>query len=110
MKISSVNKSVKPGKTTSPPDGTAYFPWADLGACLQPLMPLAAPSSGVRTGWWIKTSPEQLAGARGQPAGFRHGLMFGNRLVKSGTGADEGRTFRAQVDFLNARGLQPVWN
>lgn len=40
--------------------------------------------------------------ADGQPLGFRHQLMHGRKVVRTGIGADYARTFREQADFLNA--------
>lgn len=55
------------------------------------------------SGWWVKRSTRQTVDAAGQPAGFRHQLMLGRKTVKTGTGADCGRTFSQQADFLNSR-------
>lgn len=60
------------------------------------------PDTRPRSGWWVKRSAKQVLNAAGQPVGFRHQLMHGREVVKSGVGADSGRTFRQQADFLNA--------
>lgn len=59
----------------------------------------------LQAGWWVKRSARQILGATGQPAGFKYQLMFGRKPVKSGVGADCGRTLLLQAAFLNARAV-----
>lgn len=56
-----------------------------------------------RSGWWVRRSQKQIMDAAGQPVGFRHQLMDGRTVVRTGVGADNGRAFREQADFLNRR-------
>ena len=58
--------------------------------------------------WWVRSSVTQRRDALGQPAGFRHSLMFGGKVIQSGSGPDTHRTFALQADFLNERGAKPV--
>ena len=53
--------------------------------------------------WWVRRSAHQVMNAAGQPVGYRHQLMHGHKIIKSGVGADCGRTFRQQAEFLNTR-------
>jgi hypothetical protein len=57
-------------------------------------------------GWWVKRSAKQTTNAAGQPIGYRHQLMHGRKVISSGVGADCGRTFSLQADFLNAQGAR----
>jgi hypothetical protein len=61
------------------------------------------PAPGPFSGWWVRRSAKQITDAAGQPVGFRHQLMHGREVVKSGVGADYARTFREQASFLNGR-------
>lgn len=65
---------------------------------------LASPSSG----WWVKQSAEQTINAAGQPIGYRHQLIHGRKVITSGVGADFGRTFSRQADFLNAQSTRAL--
>ena len=56
-----------------------------------------------RSGWWVRRSAKQVTDAAGLPVGYRHQLMHGRKVIKSGVGADSGRTFRQQAEFLNTR-------
>lgn len=56
-----------------------------------------------RSGWWVRRSARQKQDAAGRPAGYWHQLMLGHKIIKSGVGADCGRTFRQQAEFLNTR-------
>lgn len=52
--------------------------------------------------WWVRRSVQQkLCPATGRPMGFRHSLMHGSKVVRSGVGADAARAFTAQAQFLN---------
>jgi hypothetical protein len=54
------------------------------------------------TNWWVRSSAKQVVCPNtGEPRGFKHSLMHGKKVVMSGGGADSGRTFRAQAEFLN---------
>ena len=54
--------------------------------------------------YWIRTSKEQTLDKNGHPAGFRHQLMRGKKIVRfhSGMGADVLRTLRAQAAYFNS--------
>lgn len=58
-------------------------------------------------GWWVRSGKKQKLDKFGNPSGFTHDLMFGNRLIKSGRGADDHRQFEAQVAFANENGVLP---
>lgn len=62
-------------------------------------LPYILPSSD----WWVRQSAKQVMDADGQPLGFRHQLMHGRKVVRTGIGADFARTFREQASFLNGR-------
>ncbi len=62
--------------------------------------PETIPSSG----WWVRRSAKQVTDAAGQPVGFRHQLMHGRKVVRTGFGSGYARTFREQAYFLNALG------
>lgn len=52
--------------------------------------------------WWVRSSAQQkLCPTTGRPLGFRHALMQGSKVVRSGVGADVARAFIAQAEFLN---------
>jgi hypothetical protein len=52
--------------------------------------------------WWVRSSAQQkLCPSTGRPLGFRHALMHGSKVVRSGVGADAARSFTAQAEFLN---------
>ncbi len=68
-------------------------------ATWQPASHLAA--NFDHAGWWVKSSPVQLLNALGQPIGFKHSLMRGRDVVKTGIGADAYRTFLAQAIHAN---------
>jgi hypothetical protein len=55
-----------------------------------------------RSGWWVRRSEKQVTDAAGLPVGYRHQLMHGRKVIKSGVGPDYARTFREQACFLNA--------
>ncbi len=57
----------------------------------------------TRSGWWVRRSAKQVTDAAGLPVGYRHHLMHGRKVIKSGVGADSGRTFQQQAEFLNTR-------
>lgn len=61
------------------------------------------PDTSPSSGWWVKRSANQVTDAAGQPVGFRHQLMHGRKVVRTGVGADYARTFREQADFLNQK-------
>lgn len=69
----------------------------------RPETPGYPPETTSRTGWWVKRSVNQVTDAAGQPVGFRHQLMHGRKVVRTGVGADYARTFREQADFLNQK-------
>lgn len=56
-----------------------------------------------RSGWWVMRSARQKPDAAGRPAGYEHQFMHGHEIIKSGLGADCGRTFRQPAEFLNTR-------
>ena len=60
----------------------------------------------VASGWWVRKSANQTVDSFGMPAGFRHQLMHGRKIVRSGVGSDACRTFTAQADFLNNYGVK----
>ena len=62
------------------------------------------PDTAPHSGWWVRRSAEQVTDAAGQPVGYRHQLMHGRKVIMSGVGADCGRTFLQQAEFLNTRG------
>lgn len=62
------------------------------------------PPTSPRTGWRVKRSAKQVTNSAGMPAGYRHQLMQGGKVMASGVGADCARTFRKQADFLNSHG------
>jgi hypothetical protein len=72
------------------------FAPSDIG-----VQPPETPAGTPRLGWWVKQSATQLTDSAGQPAGFKHTLMYGDRVVMSGTGADCARTFQRQAEFFN---------
>lgn len=56
--------------------------------------------------WWVRSSAQQkLCTVTGRPLGFRHSLMNGSKVVRSGVGADAARAFTAQAEFLNTHEL-----
>lgn len=67
--------------------------------------PSACETKAPNSGWWVRRSRKQVMGDAGQPVGFRHQLMHNHEVVKTGVGADSGRTFRQQATFLNARAM-----
>jgi hypothetical protein len=63
-----------------------------------------ASSDGPPLRWWVRTSATQVISPKsGQPLGFKHTLMNGNKVVCSGVGADAGRTLQTQAEFMNSR-------
>lgn len=58
-------------------------------------------SDTTRSGWWVRRSAEQVMNSVGQPIGYRHQLMHGRQVISTGVGADSGRTFLQQAEFLN---------
>ena len=70
--------------------------------------PSGSEAMSTRTDWWVKTSDEQKLNVWGQPRGFKQTLMYRNRIIQSGVGADAGRTLGAQADFFTARKQQPM--
>ena len=71
--------------TTTPP------PWPGASTDVSPAL------------WWVRTSPSQVVSPKsGQPLGFKHTLMNGNKAVCSAVGADGGRTLQAQAGFINS--------
>ena len=65
--------------------------------------PSACVTKAPNSGWWVRRSTTQVVDGAGQPIGFRHQLMHNREVIKTGVGADSGRTFRLQATFLNAR-------
>jgi hypothetical protein len=63
------------------------------------------PETTPSSGWWVKRSAKQVTDAAGQPVGFRHQLMHGRQVARTGVGADCARTFRRQAEFLNQQAL-----
>jgi hypothetical protein len=64
------------------------------------------PEAIPRSGWWVKRSAKQVTDAARQPVGFRHQLMHGRDVVRTGVGADCARTLRQQADFLNQQDVR----
>jgi hypothetical protein len=60
-----------------------------------------------RTGWWVRRTDRQKLDAAGQPAGYRHQLMHGRKVISTGVGADFARTIQQQADFQNAKDQVP---
>jgi hypothetical protein len=85
----------------------AYLPGLDPSE-ERPETPGHTPETTLRTGWWVKRSAKQVTDAAGQPVGFRHQLMHGRVVVRTGVGADYARTLSRQADFLNALGTQAL--
>ena len=104
--------------TTQPPtQGSDAAPEAHgwlpgLAACTSRGGGLPAPQ-GAGAGphraaaWSVRSSDKQVSDKHGQPAGFRHQLLWGKMIIKSGIGADWHRTFSTQAAFLNERGAKP---
>ena len=57
----------------------------------------------TRSGWWMRRSAEQVISAAGRPVGYRHQLMHGRSVIKSGVGPDCARTLGLQAEFMNTR-------
>ena len=81
---------------------TPHLPNLDLAwcACWQAM---ALPGAGAADdgSWWVRSSAAQVLDSTGAPAGFKHSLMWGRTVVKTGTGADASRRLRAEADFIN---------
>jgi hypothetical protein len=86
------------------PSIIAYLPGLDPGE-VGTSAPGHQPEAIPRTGWWVKRSAKQVTDAAGQPVGFRHQLMHGRQVARTGVGADCARTFRRQAEFLNQQAL-----
>lgn len=71
-------------------------------SCSEPDEIIHPPNTSPSSGWWVRRSVKQVTDAAGQPLGFRHQLMHGRKVVRTGIGADYARTFRQQADFLNS--------
>ena len=61
-----------------------------------------------RPDWWVKRSAKQTVDVAGQPVGFKHTLMYGSKIIRSGTGANPGRAFMRQAEFLNSKSAEPT--
>jgi len=66
------------------------------------------PDTTNRSGSWVRRSAKQVTDAAGLPVGYRHQLMHGRVVVRTGIGSDYARTFREQADFLNSRCAQAI--
>ena len=82
---------------------TPDLPNLDLAGCSCWQVTALPRDGAANDGWWVRTSATQVLDAAGTPAGYKHSLMRGRKVVKTGTGADAGRRLRAEADFLNAR-------
>ena len=91
-------KSKLSNKRHVTPDTTPLFPHLEADG------EATAPGAGAArdcSGWWVRTSSKQFVSAAGLPAGFRHQLMRGRKVVTSGIGADAHRTLSAQAAYAN---------
>jgi len=90
---------MKPSRTAS---FAAFLPGL-APTSSDPDAPAQQPNTSPSPGWWVRRSAKQVTDADGQPLGFRHQLMHGRKVVRTGIGADYARTFREQASFLNGR-------
>lgn len=94
--------SSKRANPLSVPSADPYLPGITCDTACPP------PAGSDRTGWWVRTSARQSLDAFGRLEGFKHDLMYRGRVKRTGKGADAGRAFRAQADFLNRRNRPPL--
>ena len=106
-------------KNASIPDAEAVAPTTEPNAWLPGFVPCPSRGGGTlapqgadavpqpAAEWWVRSGKKQKLDKFGNPSGFTHDLMFGNRLIKSGRGADDRRQFEAQVAFANENGVLP---
>lgn len=85
------------------PSSETYLP--DLAPLTSETKATEVTFTSASSDWWVKRSAQQVVNSTGEAIGFRHHLMHGRTVIKSGVGADCARTFTNQALFLNSREL-----